>query len=195
MCVAAAVKSSPSFRRGTVGFTLIEMMVVISIAALLLALAVPGFSALMASSRMESRTQALLSSVQFARSEAIRSNANVYLCALNSKTNLDVQGCQGKAKKGDTSWSEGVLLFADRPGGTTARYNSGERRRHVIFTGEPTVSSALDQFMLTPEGRLPTGVNPSWVVRDTPSGQCASVTVLANGRPQLCRGADCAGCA
>lgn len=184
-----------AFRRGERGFTLIEMMVVISIAAILLALAVPGFNALLADSRMESRTQALLSSVQFARSEAIRSNANVYLCALNTKSNLDVQGCQGKAKKGDTSWSEGVLLYADQPGGNPGRYNSGERRRHVMFSGEPTVSSALDQFMLTPEGRLPTGVSPSWVVRDTASGQCASVTVLANGRPRLCKGGDCAGCA
>lgn len=181
-------------RRDERGFTLIEMMVVISIAAILLALAVPGFNALMASSRMASRTEALLSSVQFARSEAIRSNGNVYVCALNSKINLEIQGCQDKPGKGETSWSEGVLLFADRPDGSTAHYDRGERRRHVIFTGEPMVSSALDQFMLTPEGRLPVGASPSWVVRDTPSGQCASITVLANGRPQLCKGADCAGC-
>ncbi|MBI3145740.1 MAG: GspH/FimT family pseudopilin [Pseudogulbenkiania sp.] len=177
------------------GFTLIEMLVVIAIGAILLTLAVPGFAALMASSRMDNRTQALLSSVQFARSEAIRSNGNVYLCALNAKINLDVQGCQGKAKKGNTSWSEGVLLFADRPGGRATRYDSGERRRHVIFSGELTVSSTLDKFMLTPEGRLPTGISPSWVVRDAASGQCASVSVQANGRPRLCKGADCAGCA
>lgn len=182
-------------RRAAAGFTLIEMMVVVAIVAVLLTLAVPGFNALTASSRMEGRIQALLSSVQFARSEAIRSNGNVYVCALNSKTNLDVQGCQGKAKKGDTAWSEGVLLFADLPGGSRAVYNSGERRRHVLFSGEPKVGSALDKFMLTPEGRPPVGVSPSWVVRDTPSGQCASVTVLANGRPRLCKGADCAGCA
>lgn len=184
-----------NLRRAGAGFTLIEMMVVVSIVAILLALAVPGFNALMASSRMASRTEALLSSVQFARSEAIRSNRNVYVCALNTKVNLDVQGCQGKARKGDTSWSEGVLLFADQLGGTSAVYNSGERRRHVIFTGEPAVSSALDKFMLTPEGRPPTGVSPSWLVRDASSGQCASITVLANGRPRLCQGADCAGCA
>lgn len=181
--------------RSGAGFTLIEMMVVVFIVAVLLALAVPGFNAVMANSRMESRTQALLSSVQSARSEAIRSNGNVYVCALNSKINLEIQGCQRKAEQGETSWSEGVLLFADRPGGSLGHYDSGERLRHVIFTGEPKVSSALDKFMLTPEGRLPVGVSPSWVVRDTPSGQCASVTVLANGRPQLCKGADCAGCA
>lgn len=177
------------------GFTLIEMLVVISIAAILLTQAVPGFAALMATSRMDNRTQALLSSVQFARSEAIRSNSNVYVCALNTKINLEVQGCLGKAKKGNTSWSEGMLLFADRPGGSAARYDSGERRRHVIFTGEPTVSSTLDKFMLTPEGRLPTGVSPSWVVRDVASGQCASISVQANGRPRLCKGEGCAGCA
>ncbi|CAB5694986.1 Tfp pilus assembly protein FimT [Delftia tsuruhatensis] len=57
--------------RQALGFTLIEMMVVLALAAILAALAAPSFTAQIANQRVDSAAQELQSLLQFARSEAV----------------------------------------------------------------------------------------------------------------------------
>jgi prepilin-type N-terminal cleavage/methylation domain-containing protein len=59
------------------GFTLIEMMVVIALAAVLLALAAPNFIATLAKNRFEGVANELVTDVQYARSEAVVRNIDV----------------------------------------------------------------------------------------------------------------------
>jgi type IV fimbrial biogenesis protein FimT len=59
------------------GFTLIELMVVISIAAVLAALAAPAFQQLVASQRMRSASFDMVSDLVLARSEALKRGATV----------------------------------------------------------------------------------------------------------------------
>ncbi len=62
------------------GLTLVELMVVITIVAVLLALGVPSYRYVTSSNRVSSEVNALLGDLMFARSEAIKEGATVTVC-------------------------------------------------------------------------------------------------------------------
>ena len=62
--------------RGT-GFTLIELMVVVTVMAVSATLAAPGFSQLIANYRVRSGAAGIINGLNYARSEAVRRNSAV----------------------------------------------------------------------------------------------------------------------
>ena len=68
-----------AFRSG--GFSLLELMITVAVAAILMALAVPSFTSLINNNRLTSGSNALVTAMHHARSEAVRRNARVTLCA------------------------------------------------------------------------------------------------------------------
>lgn len=72
------------------GFTLIELVVTMSVAAILVAIAVPSFSNMMASNRLTAVANDFVMSASEARLEAIRRNSGTQLCAAsgNGSTTL-----------------------------------------------------------------------------------------------------------
>jgi type IV fimbrial biogenesis protein FimT len=63
------------------GFTLIELIVTVAIAAIVLAIAVPSFQETITSNRLTTFSNTLVASLNFARSEAIKQNRRVTLCS------------------------------------------------------------------------------------------------------------------
>jgi type IV fimbrial biogenesis protein FimT len=68
------------------GFTLVELMVSIGVLGVLTALAVPSYTNMMNRNRLSSQSNELLSAIQYARMEAIRSSARVTFCGAASAT-------------------------------------------------------------------------------------------------------------
>ncbi|WP_280154313.1 GspH/FimT family pseudopilin [Piscinibacter sp. XHJ-5] len=64
-------------RRGHVGLTLIELMVVIALLAFLLMLGAPSFSTWIQNSRLRSSAESILAGLQQAKAEAVSRNARV----------------------------------------------------------------------------------------------------------------------
>lgn len=86
------------------GFTLIELMVAIMVLGILLGVAVPSFRDAALSSRLTAYANDLVASAQIARSEAIKRNAPVTLCA-----SADGAGCEESG-----GWEVGwIVLTAD----------------------------------------------------------------------------------
>ena len=54
------------------GFTLIELMVTLTVMAILLSIAAPSFTSLMAANRMSTQTNEFIGALNLARSEAVR---------------------------------------------------------------------------------------------------------------------------
>lgn len=81
------LRSRPASRAG--GFTLMELLVTITIVALLFAIGVPTFRNASLGSRLSASANDLLASVQLARSEAIKRNVAVTVCPTSDGTICD----------------------------------------------------------------------------------------------------------
>lgn len=79
-------------RGGQAGFTLVELMISIVVAAILLSLAVPSFTGIINSNRLSGPANALLSGLQSARATAISRNTRVVLCRSNNGTTCSTAG-------------------------------------------------------------------------------------------------------
>lgn len=82
------------------GFTLIELMTALVIAAILMAVAVPSFRNASLGSKLSASANNLLSSLQLARSEAIKRNVAVTVCA----------SADGATCAGGGGWEQGWVV-------------------------------------------------------------------------------------
>ena len=90
------------------GFTLIELMVTLTVALILIAAAVPGFMGTVKNNRLTTETNRLVSDVQLARGEAMRRGARVVLC-----TSVDPSAAAPTCGGNERTWSTGWLIFTD----------------------------------------------------------------------------------
>ena len=146
------------------GFTLVELLVVLAVASILLAIAVPGYAFLVGASRLAAVTNDLVAAVHLARSEAIKRGARVTVC--KSSSTMAVQpSCDGTA-----SWQEGWLVFVD------------EGARGVIDSGD-TLLWSKDRAT---EAATITASNFTLFVSYLPSGVSQGPNGLANGTLHVC---------
>lgn len=89
--------------RKTRGFTLIEVMIAVSIMAVLMGLAVPSFMKVIASNQVTVATNDSLSFFTYARAEALKLGKRVTMCASS-----DLATCSDTA-----FWSDGFIIFVD----------------------------------------------------------------------------------
>lgn len=101
MAARAVVRTQPG-PRASRGFTLVELMVTVTILVILLSIAVPSFEAVRFSNRLNSYATALLAGSQLARSEAIKRNAPVTLCASSN----------GSSCSSSNQWESGWIVLS-----------------------------------------------------------------------------------
>jgi type IV fimbrial biogenesis protein FimT len=98
--------------RDSRGFTLIELMVVLAIAAVLTTLAAPSFTRLIQSNTISSSVNTFLADVRFARSEAIRLGGAVVMCRSDAPEALNPVCGTGDGSAGN-GWVSGWIIFQD----------------------------------------------------------------------------------
>jgi type IV fimbrial biogenesis protein FimT len=113
--------SNIGHRQSMRGFSLIELLVGLFLAALTLGLAVPSYHDWIAMSELMNEAQHLANGMNRARAEAINSGSRVNLC----------QSAGGRMCVPAGSWERGWILFIDSDG--DGQVDAGER---VLWTGE-----------------------------------------------------------
>lgn len=97
-------------RSSQAGFNLIELMIVGAVAAIGLSIALPEFASLIARNRVAASTNQFVSAVNYARSEALRTNGVSGVCASD-----DQASCSG-------DWDDGYIIYTqDGPAATPVR--------------------------------------------------------------------------
>jgi type IV fimbrial biogenesis protein FimT len=165
-----------------VGFTLLEALVVMALLGLMVSLAAPAMSALRQQHQLQAQAEGLLGSLVLARSEAMRRQQRVTMCARASDSACDASG----------TWQQGWLVFADANG--NAQLEAGEALIEVHAPMPPVLrlavtSTAKAYFSYNAEGRsaTPSGAFMAGTWRFCRPGSDAGWQVVSNalGRPRL----------
>lgn len=116
------------------GVTVIELLVTISVAAILLTLGVPSFIETVASNRVRVQSDAMMTALALARSEAIKRATRVTVCKSSNHVSCTPA----------SAWNTGWIVFADRNasvGGAEGTLDGTEQVLRV-FDGNPAVAIA-----------------------------------------------------
>jgi len=97
------IKSSHRLNRG---FSLIELMVVLTIVGILIRIGTSTYSSVIATSNISSESNALWGDLQYARSQSIKQGLTVTVCAATTSGNAPYT-CSGSA----TNWSSGWVTY------------------------------------------------------------------------------------
>jgi len=130
--------------RAQAGFTLIELIIVMTLAAILMAVAIPSFRSMIAGNRLTTQANDLIGAITYARSEAISHNNTVTFCRADSETDTDCAGSSG-------AWAFWIVRDA---AGTVLR-----RGVITVYGGDISLSSTLtsDSAAFSSDGMARTG--------------------------------------
>jgi type IV fimbrial biogenesis protein FimT len=95
-----------TYGRRAAGFTMTELIVTMSIVAILLAIGIPSFRYVTVSNRISSEVNGLLGDMQYARSIAVKEGLYVTVCVSDNQIQ-----CSNKS-----SWQDGWIVFLDSDG-------------------------------------------------------------------------------
>lgn len=124
------------------GFTLIELMVVVALVAIVSAIAIPSWNSMIVNNRLRSAVNNWTQSFYFARSEAIRRNWAVTICASSDGTSCTASG-----------YEEGWIVKTDEKNGTVLVLQDALPLQGVTLTPGTTAARAIT---ILPNG-LPIG--------------------------------------
>lgn len=164
------------------GFTLLESLVVMALLGLLVSLAAPAMLALRQQHQLQAQAEGFLGSLVLARSEALRRQQRVMLCARATDSACDPGGI----------WQKGWLVFVDA--NDNALLDVGEIMLEVHSTVPEGLQMAVTNtvksyFSYNAEGRsaTPNGAFMAGTWRFCRSGLGVSWQVVSNalGRPRL----------
>lgn len=133
------------------GFTLVELLVVLAIAAILLSLAAPSFTKTVRSVNMSSAVNSFLADASFARSEAVRRGGDVVMCRSNNPEGA-IPTCASGSSNG---WETGWIVFHDPDNSQTVTAGDLLLRRQAAITAVNSIQpSTTAKLVFTATGRL-----------------------------------------
>jgi type IV fimbrial biogenesis protein FimT len=115
------------------GFTIIQLMVALTIVAVLTGLAIPSYRYVTNGSRISGEINNLLGDLQYARYQAIKQGQPITVCASSNGTS-----CLGSTA---TTWNTGWIVFNDANGNATVDPGEAVTRVQQAFSGTDTLTT------------------------------------------------------
>lgn len=115
------------------GFTLVELMVTLAVAAILMTVAIPSFQNTIRMNRLSTQTSHIMTALNIARSEAIRRGVSVSVCS-----SLNSTACRSAATAGN--WSGGWIVFSDINGDGDVDVDDGVLKVWNALSGAATLT-------------------------------------------------------
>ena len=158
------------------GLTLFELLIGLAVLSILLTVGVPSFQSTVDNNRLAAQTNALVTALNLARSEAVKRGAPVSICA-----STDQATCSGA-----TAWTQGWIAFTDASG-TVGEVDAPEDTVLQVWqalSGPTTLESTVAYVQYQPNGR---SVAPAVVSFELEKPDCSGpysreITVAVTGR-------------
>ncbi|WP_407945269.1 GspH/FimT family pseudopilin [Paraburkholderia antibiotica] len=181
------MKCNAICRSSHAGFTLVETLAVITLLVVMAVMAVPSFAAWQVRDQVDARSKALLSTLAYARSEALRRGARVTVCRIDAARACLASGqpCAG----GVADWACGWAVFAER-GGKLSLLRAQAPLKTVSITGVQT-----DLTFTPPAGQLIGSFRSFEIAPRTPAASMQGdlwrrcIRIAAGGRARISDGA------
>lgn len=147
-------------KRTQSGFTLLELMITLMVAGTILGMAAPSFREFVLNSRMTGSANDLLTSLNLARSEAIKRQRPVAICpSLDPRASPPT--CRGAAIWSDTASQAGLVLWEDTNGDGTPAAGEAVIAPQDILGASLTVRSNFNAVVYQPNGFADVPGNPA----------------------------------
>lgn len=166
------------------GFSLIELLIALSVMAILVGVAIPAYSTMLTSHRLTSQSNAFLSTLHLARSEAIKRNGRVVVC----------KSASGESCAASGDWEQGWIVFHDI--NNNASLDDGEdmlRRgealdERFVMTGNSHVAAYVSYTPLGLTKKTSGAFQAGTITLCQPAasgGDARQVVISITGRPRI----------
>jgi type IV fimbrial biogenesis protein FimT len=156
---------SPRFAFAALGFTIIEMVIVLAIIGLLLVMALPGYKNWIQSSQVRTAAESVQNGLQLARAEAVRQNTRVAFTLAGNNWSVDVVAPAANIQQG----------------------NNGAAAPNAVLapTQNPITFNGLGQTV-PPVNATISVTNATVACQPGGPARCLNVGVLPGGQIRLC---------
>lgn len=162
------------------GFTMLELMITLSIGAILATVAAPSYQSMMVQSRLSTQSNEFLTALHYSRSEAIKRGIRVTMCKSNS----------GIACTNGSSWQDGWIVYSDSETAGEVGKVDGSDEVLRVFPGmigsTMTASNYTNWISYLPNGSSKSSdnlSNGSFTVCNSAQGR--KINVNTTGRPYV----------
>ena len=161
------------------GFTLLELMVTLAVAAILVTVAIPGFSNLIRNNQATAQANELLTALKIARNEALKRRVRVSVCSRKNPRTVP-ESCAG-----NTDWATGWLVFEDP--NNNGVFDAGEELIRVgdITAGGSTLTATANDISYLTNGLSSAAVTFTLTPSDCRGKQKKVIRVNVTGRARV----------
>jgi type IV fimbrial biogenesis protein FimT len=161
---------------GRGGFTLVELLTTMAVAAIIVAYAMPSFATLMQNNRLISQRDSLVGSLRYARSTALSQNVGTQLCPFSAS---------GSTACG-TNWAAGWIVVLNPAGGAATTPPLTLLQSVKTTPGGPAISSPTSAAAVSFDPRGLSTNAAQFVVCDSRGSSYAhSVQVFPTGFAEI----------
>jgi type IV fimbrial biogenesis protein FimT len=162
------------------GFTLIELAIVLAVAAILLVVGVPALQDMVRNNRLVTETNSLVAHLNLARSEAVKRRTGVVVCSSTTPT-AAVPPCDG-----GQDWDGGTVVFVDANGNGAVDNAAEVVRASSAVVDSIDIRASAGSVRYGPDGSITAGTAVTFAVCDTRGvARGRQIAVSGVGRPQL----------
>jgi len=151
------------------GFTLIELMITLSVASILLSVAVPSYRSFVQDSLMITQSNSFYSALALAKSEAIKRNIRTTICPTTNGTSCIAS----------TTWSNGWIIFVDNNNNKSVDADEQILQVTPAFTGGNTLTTTTNTVTFRQDGFSP-GSAATFSICDARGSSYSKSIILSN---------------